>query len=177
MQQLYSTVNMKALTFTVALVGIVAAAQADTLRSQIEAMNKTVGASMMKRDIGGFVKACKGGMTKDFKYVEAGKSESFDKMAEGVKMGFSQMAKVSVAKSKILSLTEKGNKATALTEHTMAYSSVPGPDKKSHTVTMVGTSTDTYVKVGSRWMMSSMTWGSQKMTMDGKPMDMSKMGG
>jgi hypothetical protein len=52
-----------------------------------------------------------------------------------------------------------------------------GPDKKSHTMSFSGTSTNTYVKVKGKWLMSVMSWGKSTMMMDGKPMDPSKMGG
>lgn len=167
---------MKSLTVTLAVVGLVAISSADSLRDQINASNKKIGKCMEKKDMDGFAKACKAGMTKDFKYMEGGQTMTFDQMFAQMKASFQQLTTVSSATSSIVKLTQKGDSATCLTKHVMK-GTMMGPDKKKHTFEMGGTSTDVYKKVGKEWKMASMSWVNGDMKMDGKKMDPSKMGG
>jgi hypothetical protein len=162
---------MKRLTLIFASIALCAFATADTLRSQIQAMDKTMHTVMMKRDINGFVKAVKSGITSDFKYSENGREMSFDKMVDGMKQGFAMMSKMTRADAKLVSLKEKGNSATSMTSHHMAGVTMDAK-KKSHKMVFTGTSAETYRKENGKWLMSSMTWKDQKITLDGKPMPM-----
>ncbi len=131
---------------------------------------------MMKKDIEGFKKIVKGGVTPDFKYSEGGPSMGFDEMVAGMKQGFAMYSKITKTTTKLVSVKEKGNDGTAVEKHTMV-GMMMGPDKKSHKVVFAGTSDETYKKVGKKWLMASMTMKTDKMTMDGKPMPMPQMGG
>ena len=162
---------MKIIAMTLFVLGALVAAQAQSLRAQVEASNKKIHAAMMKKDMPGLEKLFKAAMTKDFKYVEGGKTMSYEEMVAGMKMGLGSMKKVTVASTKIIAVKEKGNTATTTCEHSMGGITV-GPDKKDHTNVFSGMAVESYVKVGSKWLMSKMEWKSSKMTMDGKPMAM-----
>jgi len=123
---------------------------------------------MMKKDVNGLEKAMKAGVTSNFVYIENGQKQTFAEMMTNMKMGIGMMKKITVAKTKILSVKETGNKAVAMEEHTMVGTMV-GPDKKTHTSGFTGVAEETYVKEGGKWKMAKMVWKSQKMTMDGKP--------
>jgi hypothetical protein len=166
---------MKAMLVSVVLLAGIAAAQAQSLHSQIEAANQKIVAAMKKKDIPAIAKAIKAGTTANFVYTEAGKSQTFDQMMADMKMGLNSMSKITVCEEKILSLKEKGNTATGTTSHKMGGIAT-GPDKKPHTMVYMGTSTDQYVKEKGVWKMSKMAWNMTGMTMDGKKMDASAMG-
>ena len=138
-------------------------------------MNTKIGAAMVKGDMKALESMIKAGVTSDFKYIENGQTQTFAQMMEQMKGSFKTM-KVTSAKVDLVSLKEKGNSATSAEKHVM-LANMTGPDKKSHKISFTGTSTNTYVKVKGKWMMSVMNWGKSVMTMDGKPMDMSKAGG
>lgn len=167
---------MKIATLTFLLACSITVASAGSLRSDIEALDKTVHETMMRKDAVGFTKAMRAATTKDFKYVENGKTMSFDKMVEGIKSGFALMKKMLAADPKILTVKEKGNTGVATIQHNLSGIMV-GPDKKNHTMTFTGVSTDIYRKEGGKWKMTSMTWTSQKMFMDGKPLAPGKSAG
>lgn len=170
---------MRSLFVIASLVVAVASAQGQSLRAEADAAGKAIGAAMKKKDFAALSKAMKASCTKDFVYIEKGVKgppQNIDQVIEGIKMGLSSMSKVTVADAKILSLKEKGNTGWAKAQHTMGGITA-GPDKKNHTMIIVGTVEETYVKQGGKWKMSKMVWLSQKMTMDGKPMDPAMMGG
>jgi hypothetical protein len=166
---------MKAKLLGMMVIGLAVCAHA-SLKSDMDSMNTAVQKALMKKDIAGFKKAVKAGSTSDFKYIERGKTMDLDTMCEMMKQGLGSLTKVTEASTKIKDLKEKGNTATCTAIHTMK-GTMMGPDKKSHKMVMIGTSKDTYKKVNGKWKMSIMEWTADKMTMDGKPMDMSKMGG
>ncbi|AIE87919.1 nuclear transport factor 2 family protein [Fimbriimonas ginsengisoli] len=170
---------MKTVALVASFVAVLSTANAQSLRAQSEAMNKKIHAAMMKKDFAALGKIIKAGTTKDFVYMETGMKgpgQNFDQMMANMKMGFNTFQKITTVNSKIVSLKEKGNKAAGTTEHVMGGIMI-GPDKKPHKVMMLGKSQDSFVKVGTQWKMSKMVWTNGKMTMDGKPMDPSKMGG
>ncbi|MCE9557311.1 MAG: nuclear transport factor 2 family protein, partial [Armatimonadetes bacterium] len=103
-----------------------------------------------------------------------GKTMDFDTMVAQMKAGMGPGVKMSYSTTKILSVTEKGKTGTAKMTSSMGMSEV-GPDKKTHKMTFVGTSSSTFRLEGGKWKMASMSWGKQTMTMDGKPFDPSKM--
>jgi len=164
---------MKALALPVCLLGLLTIASADALRDQINSMSAAVGKSLMAKDIVGFAKAIKPGVTADFKYLDnpTAKPMNFDQMVAGMKMGVGSYTKVTVAEARILSVKPAGDSATVLMSHKMA-GLITGPDKKSHVQSFTGISIDTYKKVGGAWKMASMTIKSSEMKMDGKPMQM-----
>jgi hypothetical protein len=166
---------MKASAFTILFVAVTAVSQAQSLKSQIQAMDKPIRSAMMKRDINAFEKTVKGGITPDFKYWEDGRSMAFDQMISNMKQGFLMYKKVTKVNTKLMSVKEKGTMGSAVEKH-MMEGVITGPDKKSHTMSFVGTSNDTYKKVNGKWKMASMTMKTDKMMMDGKAMNMQAMG-
>ena len=165
---------MKLLTVTLAAVSLVAISSAD-LKSEVTAMNNKVTAAMMKGDMKTLESVMKGGVTADFMYVEGGKSMNFSQMWTTMKASMSSM-KCTMATAKMSGLKEKGKMGTGMESHHM-MGTMMGKDKKTHKMSFDGTSTNTYVMVGKSWKMSKMAWGKSTMMMDGKPLDMSKMGG
>lgn len=165
---------MKLFAVTLAALSLVAISSAD-LKSEINSMNSKIHAAMVKGDM----KACgaimKAGTTKDFKYIEGGKTMTFDQMFAQMKGSMAAM-KLTKATTSVISVKEKGSMGTSVEKHTME-GTMTGPDKKSHKMSFSGVSTNTYTKVGKTWMLKVMNWGKSTMLMDGKPMDMSKMGG
>ncbi|MFI5385668.1 MAG: nuclear transport factor 2 family protein [Fimbriimonadales bacterium] len=159
---------MKALTIAIVLIGALTVAHAANLRAEIEASGKKIAAAMKKRDFATLSKEMKAGTTADFKYVEGGQSETLDQMLEHMKDGLGMMTKITTCSVKLLTLKEKGNTAVGTMRHTMA-GTMKGDGKKTHSMTYTGVSEDTYVKQDGKWKMSSMTWKSQKQTIDGKP--------
>lgn len=160
---------MKALALGIAIIGLFAVAVADDARAQIEASNKVIGKAMMKKDFPTLEKALKEGCTSDFKYVEGKTTQTLPTMIANMKTGLGMLTKVTKAKAEIVTLKVKGNTATGTIKHMMAGTTT-GPDKKTHTMTFEGTSSNVYVNKGGKWKLSKMTFLSQKMTQDGKPM-------
>lgn len=167
---------MKRLSLILVCACLAAGAFAGGLRSEIEATTAKICKAMMKKDMATFAKVCKAGMTSDFKYIEMGKTMTFDEMFQQMKQSFATTEKVTSATSKIVSLKQTATTATCKMRHVMS-GTMKSPDKKTHTFSYIGTSVDSYRKEGGKWKMASMKWSEEKMMMDGKPVDMSKMGG
>lgn len=165
---------MKALALSLLIVSTIAVAKAEGLRAAIETSNKKIQKAMMAKDINMLDKMFRGSMTKDFKYIEDGKAQSYDEMMKNMKMGFAQMGTIKTS-IKTVSVKDMGTKGTAMIMHTMVGTTV-GPDKKKHTTTFSGTSMDTYRKEGGKWKMAKMEWKKTTMMMDGKPMPMKAAG-
>ena len=166
---------MKGIAIAISLFAVIASANAQSLRSQIEAADKTIHKCFIAKDVKGFATFLKGEVTSNFQYVEAGKAMNFDQMVKGMDQGLAGFSKITKADSKIVTLVEKGNTASATIHHTMEGTMV-GQDKKTHKMTFTGLSTDNYVKQAGKWKMSKMTWGKQTMLLDGKPMNMDMPG-
>lgn len=146
-----------------------ACASAESLKATASKMGQKASAYLAKKDFAGFEKAMKGFITSDFKYIDEGKSMSFNDMLTGMKMGLGQL-KVTGASSKTLTAKETGKTGVTTATHNIS-GTMTGPDHKSHTLKASATSTDTWVKVGGVWKLSVMNWGKTKMSMDGKPFD------
>ncbi len=149
---------------------------AESLKEMILKNDGVSRKALMAKDMVAFKKAMQPTITADFKYIEAGKTMTFDQMLAGMKQGTGSLQKITDVTSKLLKLTEKGNKATAEMTRSMT-GTVPGPDKKMHKLTMSGKTVETYVKQGGKWKLAIMDWKSSEMIMDGKKMDPSQMGG
>src|SRR5690348_7845385 len=108
----------RALMF-VLVVAAVGVCQAQTLKSEIHKMNGPIRKAMMKKDINGFAKVVKGGVTSDFKYSEDGRAMTFDQMLDGMKQGFSMYSKITKADTKVMKCTEKGTAGMAIEQHIM----------------------------------------------------------
>ena len=160
---------MKIFSIAISLLAVLCSANAQSLRSQINASDKTIHKLMMARDMKGFSDYMKGAVTPDFKYVEAGKTLDFNGMCAGMAMGFGQMKKMMKADSRIVKLHESGHMAEATILHVME-ATVMGGDSKAHKMSFKGTSADTYEKLDGKWKMSKMAWITQSTMVDGKPM-------
>lgn len=169
--------GMRKFTLVLMLAVLSVVAFADSVKAEIESGNAKVCKFLKAKDIDGFAKFTRPWVTADFKHVENGKSMTFDEMVKEMKMGMGQMGKVRSVSTKIIKFKTKGKMAYATTQHSMVGETAPGPDKKVHVIGFVGTSEDVYRNEGGKWKLASMTWGKQKMTMDGKPFDPSKMQG
>ena len=165
---------MKLLTVTLAAVSLVAISSAD-LKSEITLANGMITKAMMKGDMKALESVLRASVTSDFKYTEAGRTMNFDQMWTTMKASMSSM-KCTMAKATETMVKEKGKMGTSVEMNHM-MGTMMGADKKQHTMTFDGTSNNTYMKVGKQWKMSKMVVGKSSMMMDGKPMDMSKMGG
>jgi len=159
---------MKAIFLPVCFLGLLTVASADEIRVQLKALDESVCAAMMKRDIGAFSAVMKGATTPDFKYFETkdAKPLTFDQMVAAMKTGLGMMTKMTIVDSKALSVKTVGDTATVLTTHHLV-GMVPGADKKSHTMAFTGVSVDVFKKSGTTWKMASMTWKSQETKLDG----------
>lgn len=165
---------MKNFIAPVLVVALVSAAVAGgSAKSQIEADNIKVAKFMKAQDVAGFKKFMSTRVTKNFKYTEGTNSMNFQQMCDNMKEGLTMMSKITSVTNRILSIKETGKTAKARVLHSMVGVQ-KGADKKTHTMGFSGESDETYVLEGATWKMASMTWDmtKQKMTMDGKPMNM-----
>jgi len=165
---------MKPLHIAIAVLGLSCMASAQNLKGFVNDMNDKVSDAMRKKDINAFVKSIKPLVTSDFKYTEAGRTMNFDQMVANMKSGFQMFQQVTIVKAVVQKIEEKGDKGKTTSTNTMG-GTIVGQDKKSHTMTMHGTSVETYVKVKGQWKLSSMTWSGTSMQMDGKTVDPNKM--
>jgi hypothetical protein len=118
--------------------------------------------------------------TADFTETEMGqtvnKKQAMDQMKAMNKMG-----KVTECSFKVLSAKAANGKGTATTEgHSTMVVKPTKKGDKSHTMKVDMWYVENWVKAGNGWKIKSLTMDPKhpmKMTMDGKPMDPSKMGG
>lgn len=144
----------------------------DSLRSAILVVGKPIERALMHKDVAAFAKAVRPNVTDDFTYSDAGgKPMDFDTMVQEMKQSLSAYTKITLATSRIVSVKQKGDTGAAVERHEMKGYTL-GPDKKKHNLVFIGTSTESYKKVGGKWLMSSMVMKTDKLTMDGKPMSM-----
>lgn len=167
---------MKLFSASLACLAVVCCASAAGVKQELEQVNKQITTAMMKKDMVTLEKVMKAHLTSDFVYEEAGQKMDFKTMFSQMKMGLSQMKTLTKVESKIISVKESGNNATAKVSH-LQEGTMMMPDKKTHKMVFKGVSADTLRKEGGKWKMAKMTWEKSEMLMDGKPMDMSKMGG
>ncbi len=163
---------MKAI-FALSFCSLALMAQAD-LKSDTAPTYKKIDAAFMKKDIKAFESATRPLMAKDFKFFDQGKPMTYDQMIANLKDTFAMMSTVKSASVHMVTSKEMGKKATSACEHNID-GTMMGPDNKPHSVTMTGTSNETWVREGKTWKMTSMKWVKQAMTMDGKPFDLTKM--
>ena len=168
---------MKASALIVLFAAVTAIGQADSLKSEIQKINRPITNAIKHKDVAAFKKVVKGGVTPDFKYVDDGHAMNFDQMIEGMKQGFAMYSTFTKVEAKIVSVSEKGSAGTAVEKHTMVGTMLDPKTKKNHVVAFEGTSDETFKKVNGKWLMASMAMKTDKMTMDGKPMPMQAMGG
>ena len=138
-----------------------------SLKSEIEALNKPIATAFMKRDVSGFKKIVQSHMTSDFVYTEGDTTMNFDQMVGRIRQDYSMYSKVTGVSFHILSVKESGTTGTAI-ERQSIEGIAKGPSKKSHITTIVGIGIETYRKVNGKWKMATMSFATEKMTVDGK---------
>jgi hypothetical protein len=109
--------------------------------------------------------------TKDFTYKAFGQPATPKKQAlEGMKQQWAMTDKIKY-KYKIVGFKKVGNAMTVDMVNDFHMTTKPGPDKKVHTMSMVGPARETWVKVNGKWLLKGIVETKQgKMLMDGKPM-------
>jgi hypothetical protein len=161
---------MKAISISVALLGLVAVSTAESLRDHLNMMSKRTTAAIKRKDMKGFASCMMMCTTKDFKYSENGQTMTLNQMLDGMKMGVGSFTKLTKVKSNVMTVQEQGDKANVTMNHLMS-GYVLGPDKKRYTLSYGGNSVDTFVKVGKSWKQTSMEWKNSTMLFNGKPFD------
>ena len=161
----------KVLLATLFVGSLVAAGQAVTLRDHIKMINSKVEVLFKKKDVAGFEKFMRPLVTKDYQFIEEGKSATFDEMVAQLGEGFKMLGDVTATRARLLTLKETGDSATSTQSHDIYCVNI-GADKKQHKMAFLGRSTHTYVRVNGKWLLSKMQVTSTKVTMDGKPMKM-----
>lgn len=115
--------------------------------------------------------------TPDFTEIEGGKSYS---KADALNEMKTMKATVQSTKCTMTLLSAKVVDGKGISETHGSFHTIMKPDKsgKSHTMDIEFWSKQTWVKSGNGWKMQKLEdTKPSKMKMDGKPMDMSKMGG
>jgi len=161
---------VKRLTALILLVGVAGLSHAG-LRAELVAANLKLDHAMKVKDAKGLESAMKAGVTSDFKFLQAGQTQDFKTFIGNLKASIVMMDKINSVTSRILSLKEKGDKASGEVEHVIV-ATMKTPDKKSHTTKWIGVFTEDYRKVGGKWKTYKMTAVSQKYLVDGKPTKM-----
>ncbi len=141
-------------------------------RSEIQALYYKVGRAMSSRDAVG-VMACG---TADMVYIERGKSLYGDQISRRMEQRFRLMRGSPRCRVRVLSLTVKGKSASALTSN-FTEAEVSGSGVSVHRVIANSTSRDQLVKTKRGWLMKSVFVLSDTMTLDGKPINSSVLGG
>lgn len=161
---------MKKLAIMLPFIAVAGMAHAD-LRSEITASFKKIEMASMSKDVKGTEAAYRQSVTPDFKYVQGGKAQDFKTFLGEFTMSITMTDKITSHSTRILSLTQNGDKATGQIERKMA-GFIKGQDKKSHVMDWTGVFTEEYRKVGGKWKTAKMTAGKQKFLMDGKAVSM-----
>ena len=167
---------MKLFSASAVCLALVCCASAAGVKQEIDAANKQICDAMKKKDMALLEKVMKANITSDFTYEEAGQKMDFKTMFTTMKAGIAQMKTLTKVEAKVISVKESGKTATAKVNH-LQEGTMMMPDKKSHKMVFKGISTNVLRQEGGKWKMSKMSWDKTEMLMDGKPMDMSKMGG
>lgn len=121
-----------------------------------------------KKDIKWFENAS----SADFTYTahDGAKSDKKTSMA-GMTQMFGMAEKIKVFQKRG-AVSLKGSTGTAVYDGTFHVTMKPGPDKKTHVMTIKGKTKETWKKVGSQWKLTNITdIGPQTYLMDGKPMN------
>lgn len=152
------------------LIAVAGVSHAD-LRSDIETSRRKLDKAVIAKDVKGAEAIYKDTVTPDFKYVHAGKPEDFKRFLDDFKATIAMTEKVSSSDTRILSLKEKGDKASGEIELSMT-GIMKTPDKKLHPIVYTGVFAEEFRKIAGKWKLATMTEGKQKFLMDGKPVKM-----
>ena len=141
------------------------------VKSEIQAVTNKFLKAYKTRDLKAIEKMC----TPDFKYkVLNGQVMNLKQSLDMMKAEFSMMPEPAAMTMKVDKVRSRGNIAVAETSGSFK-GKMPGPDGKMHVMAGTGKSRQTYVKTAGGWKTKMVEEVSQKMTMDGRPFDPSKM--
>jgi len=132
----------------------------------------TMERAMEKGDVSFFDKIS----SDDFTYTMDGQTSNKKDSLDQMKQMFGKVKKISYH-YKPTSFKVDGDMATVTGSESMTAWMKPGPDKKKHVMRAKGKTVEAWKMVDGKWLITSITENGSKMTMDGKPMDMSQMGG
>lgn len=151
---------------------------ANLQRAMQDGMNKYC-AAVMKGDKAGANKIIMGAFAPNCKFTGMdGKTMNLKQWMAAMDMNMKSMKSITKMKLTCSNIKVSGNKATG-NESFMMEGTMPNmkDPKKTSKMMVMGTSTSTYEKMGGKWMVVTSKDTSQKMMVDGKPFDPSKMGG
>lgn len=115
-------------------------------------------------------------MAPDFSMTMMGQKMNTEQAKASMKQWFGMMKDLH-AKMTVTSVMSKANMAMVTDSFHMSGHMMNPKTKKWSKYVDSGMETATWVRMGGKWMMKSLTMKGEKMTMDGKPFDPSKMGG
>lgn len=161
---------MNRFSLVLSLIAVAGLVHAD-LRSEINAARRKVEKAARAKDVKRAEAAYRESVTSDFKYVQDGKTQDFKTFMGNFTASIVMTDKITTSSSRIISLKERGDRATGKIERKMT-GTMKTPDKKIHSIDWTGVFTEEYRKVGGKWKTATMTAGKQKFLMDGKPAKM-----
>lgn len=173
------TAGMKAVAVLVAGLALASVGVGQSLQQQIAKYNAATSKALKERDIKAFEKAMKPFVSPDFRYIEGGRTMTFDQMVEQMKAGLEELKTVTAARIRTTNLRIRGDQATA-TSTLMMAGTMPGPNGRTVTMEGGGRSLDTFRRINGRWFLTKMDVRDPVMKIDGKPIQMaapSKTGG
>lgn len=165
----------RSLLLALAFAVSISVASAENLKAKINKVNAAVARAFMHNDMAAFEKVTRDAVTSDFKHIDMGHTQNYDEMLAEMKQSLGMM-KITACSAKTSHIKIHGKTATSVTNHRM-MGKMSGPDKKNHRMAMSGTTHDKYRMEDGKWKLAEMKWSNEKMTMDGKPFDPSKMMG
>jgi ketosteroid isomerase-like protein len=157
------------LLITVAAIGVTARAD-DT--SDIHALFYKLARSMSAKDSSGVMAVG----TSDLTYIEKGRVLSGNQIAEHMERRFRLMEGTPRCRFQVLSMQIKGRNASVLTSD-FTEAEVSGATGRMHKVIATGRSRDELVKSKRGWLLKTVIVQSSSMTMDGKQLPGSILGG
>ena len=133
----------------------------------IRAAYATADALYRKKDVAKLMKM----LTPDVMYKEVGgKTMNYKEMDALMKQQLGNIQSIDAFKTTIKKLTVKGKTAQSETSMTLK-GKVADPQGKIHVMTSMSTTRDTWTKTPQGWRMKMIEALSDKMLMDGKPMN------
>ena len=157
---------------SLAVVGLAVADATSDFKKWYMAGLPTMIRAMEHKDFAFFDKVA----TPDFTMTMNGTTQKRAEALSGLKMSFDMSDKIKY-KYKPTTFSVKGGIATVTGFQSGKMSMKPGADKKKHVMVVSSKTVECWRKSGKSWMIFSITETNSKMTMDGKPMDPSMMGG
>ena len=163
--------------FSVCILALAVAAFAGDQKAELTALMSKKMPEMEKAFMSKNIKWFETNSTSDFQYVDTSGTKQNKKQAlAGMSQMFGMMTniKCTLKVTKIAAANDKGT-----VDATQVFGGdMVGPDKKKHKLVMKSYSRDSWKKVNGKWMIYMVSETKQgEYTMDGKPIDPSKMMG